>query len=132
MIATSPAIPPETNPSEGGLPVDPAGREPGERADRGSRVRDQERIRRDPVRCERAPRVEPEPAEPEQAGAEQGHGDVRRLERILSEADALADHECERERTEAGADVDDSAPREVERTHCISQPPPQTQWASTS
>ena len=66
---------------------------------------------------DRAAGVEAEPAEPEQAGAEQRERDVVREDRLPREVLARADHDRRDKRGHAGVDVDDRAAREVERAH---------------
>ena len=57
--------------------------------------------------------VEAEPAEPQQAGAEQHERQVVRLHRRLGPADALAEHERQREARGTGVDVDRGTTGEV-------------------
>ena len=63
---------------------------------------------------ERRARVEAEPADPQEAGADQGEDEVVRRHRLLAVAGALADHQAGDEAGDAGVDVDDGAAREVE------------------
>src|SRR6266480_3398515 len=62
--------------------------------------------------------VEPEPAEPQQPGAEHDHRDVVRLLAVPVHV-APADHQRDDERGHARADVDDRAAREVERAELV-------------
>src|SRR3546814_16887404 len=59
--------------------------------------------------------VEAEPAHPEQAGADQGHGQRVRRHDVLLIAATLSDDEAADERHDARVDVDDGAAREIER-----------------
>ena len=61
--------------------------------------------------------VEAEPAEPQEAGAEQDEGRVVRLVRALGEADALAEHERQGEGRGTGVDVHRGAAGEVDDAH---------------
>src|SRR6185295_19090045 len=91
--------------------------------ERGCRrgVRVHERKRREAVRRECRSRVEPEPAEPQQPGAEQNEGDVVRRDRdaaiVTPRPQEPGGHQCRY----AGADVHDRAAREVERA-ALQQP----------
>ena len=66
---------------------------------------------------QRAAGIEPEPAEPQQAGAEQRERHVVRQKRRLLVVAPLADDERRHERGDARVDVDDRAAGEVERPH---------------
>ena len=66
--------------------------------------------------------VEAEPAEPQQARAEEHERRVVRNVRALLEADALAEHERERQCRGAGVDVDSRATREVDRRRARRRP----------
>ena len=75
----------------------------------------------DAVGGERAAGVEAEPAEPEQAGAEQRERHVVRQQRRRPIVAPRADHHRRHQRGDAGVDVDDGAAGEVERAH-LGQP----------
>ena len=81
---------------------------------------------------EAAAAVEAEPAEPQQAGAEQHVDRVVRQQRLAPVVLARADDERRRQRREAGAHLDRHAAGEVERPALGSQPPPKAQCASTA
>ena len=99
-----------------GVPMaEPGGGHPGEPAHRGGGVGDHDRVRRQSIRAESAAAVEPEPAEPEETGAEHRIGQVVWLQRVTAEADALAEHARGDQRRHARGDVDDGAAGEVER-----------------
>ena len=66
------------------------------------------------VRGQRAAAVEPEPAEPEEAGAEQHEGHVVRQDGLAAVVLAGPEHERRHERGDAGVDVHDGAAGEVE------------------
>src|ERR1700712_377010 len=66
-----------------------------------------------PVGGARRTGVEPEPAEPQQTGAEQHPRHVVRTHRVLLEADALAEHDAERKCGRTGVDVDRRTTGEV-------------------
>ena len=70
---------------------------------------------------ERAAGIEPEPAEPEQAGAEQHERHVVRQQRRLLEVAPLADDDRRDQRRDAGIHVHHGAAGEVERAH-VGQP----------
>jgi hypothetical protein len=76
-------------------------------------MRGEEGRGREPVRPERAPCVESEPPEPEDARAEDHHRDVVRREVPPRVAPALPDEESRREGGRAGADVHHGAACEV-------------------
>ena len=67
------------------------------------------------VGLERRAGVEAEPADPQQRGADQGHGQRVRRHGFAAEADALADDEGAHQAGDAGIDVHDRAAGEVER-----------------
>ena len=64
--------------------------------------------------------IEAEPAEPQQARAEDGHRHVVRLHRLAVDG-AAADEQGDDQGRDAGADVDDGAAGEVERAE-LEQP----------
>ena len=100
----------------GGLAVlDLLDHEPGEQRGGGSGDRVDERERGGAVGGELRTGVEAEPAEPQQAGAEEHERRVVRDVHALLEAEALAEHERERERRGTGVDVDRGAAGEVDR-----------------
>ena len=83
------------------------------------------------VRGQLGARVEAEPPEPQQPGAEQHQREIVRPHRVVILASSLAEHDREREACGAPVDVDDRAAREVPRSPGRpSQPPPHTQWAT--
>ena len=88
--------------------------------------------------------VEPEPAEPQQARADERQHHAVGVHGVFGVAAAARQHQDGRQRGEAGGDVDDGAAREVERPH-LAEPADrlrlelgvgdwmaQTQWASGS
>ena len=100
----------------GGVAVaDPLDDHPGQAGRGGGEERVHERLDGLAVGRERRAGVEPEPAEPEDAGADhhQRHG-VRRVA-LLRPALALAEHQHRGQRGDAGVDVDRGAAGEVER-----------------
>ena len=99
----------------GGLAVlDLLDDEPGEQRGGGSGDRVDEGDRGDAVGGELGAGVEAEPAEPQQTGAEQHERRVVRNVRALLEADALAEHERERECGSTGVDVHRGSTGEVD------------------
>src|SRR3546814_11036889 len=80
-----------------------------------------EREARRTIGFERRTGVETEPATPQKAGADQGHGQRVRRHDVLLITGALADDEAADQRRDAGVDMDHGAAREIER------PPPEDQ-----
>ena len=85
-------------------------------------IRVHERERREPVRRECRAGIEAEPAKPEQAGAEQYQRDVVRRNGNTAVIAPWPEEPCGDERGHTGADMDDGAAREVQRT-TLQQPP---------
>ena len=116
VIATRPATAPDAAPKRGGVAAaDPLEQQPPEHRGRGGHVRVHERLRGDAVGAERGAGVEPEPAEPQDAGAEQRERQRVRRHRVLRPAAPPADHQHDAKRGDAGVDVHDGAAGEVER-----------------
>ena len=65
------------------------------------------------ARPERRPRVEAEPAEPQDAGADHDEGEVVGPHGLLAPAHAVADEDCQRESRDTGVDVDGGTTGEV-------------------
>ena len=85
MIATSPATAPEIAPSTLGLPVFiHSDDHPAERRRRGAEVRGDEGAGGQAAGAERAAGVESEPADPQQAGADEAEHQAVRLHGVLS------------------------------------------------
>ena len=123
VIATSPATTPEAAPSEVACPS----RSRSSAASRASRLqpaqqRGHEDDGRGVVGAERRAGVEAEPAEPQQAGAEHDQGQVVRPHRVAAEADPAAEHQRQRERRGAGADLDRRPAGEVDGADLVGQP----------
>ena len=91
---------------------------PRERGSCGCRVRHEEGVDGDSVRCETGACVEPEPAEPEQRGAD---NDVRHVAGLQAGVTALAEQQRCGHGGHGGVDVDNRAAREVERAK-VEQP----------
>ena len=89
--------------------------EPGRQRARGREQRVDEREHADVAGGEAAAAVEAEPAEPQQAGAEQHVDRVVGQQRLAAVVLARADDQRRRERGEARAHLDRDAAREVER-----------------
>src|SRR3989304_1627166 len=68
-----------------------------------------------PATAPAAAAATPNPAEPQQGGADNDHRDVVRLHRLAAEAVALAVEDRRGEGGNAGVDVNDGATGEVER-----------------
>ena len=78
-------------------------------------MRGDEGARRQASGSQRAPGVEPEPSDPEQAGPDEAQYDAVRRHRLPGVAEALAEVERADERRNAGRDVHHGPPREIER-----------------
>ena len=116
VIATRPGDRTRRRAQRRGVPAaDPLEREPAEHRGRGRQVRVDERLGGDAVRGERGPGVEAEPAEPQDAGADQRQRQRVRRHRVLRPAASPAEHEDRGQRGDAGVDVHDGAAGEVER-----------------
>ena len=128
-MATRPATAPAAAPTTLTLrPLRVGGADPGQGARGRGHGGDHERLRRQAVGAERGAGVEAEPAEPQEAGAQDGHGHVVRLDVMAS--DALAHDQRHHERRDARGDVDHGAAGEVERARVWKRmPPPHTMWA---
>ena len=114
VMATRPATAPEAAPTLVGRPsriLSTTSQAPNAAAggDLGVHERDTGQV----VRGQRGAGVEAEPAEPQQAGAEQHERHVVRAHRVLAEADPLAEHQTQRQRGGAGVDVHRGAAGEV-------------------
>src|SRR5205814_82044 len=68
--------------------------------------------------------VEAEPTKPEQAGAEHRHRQVVWVHFLITEAEAAAEDDGGDQRRETGADVNNRASREVERTNAAERAQP--------
>ncbi|KAF5032516.1 hypothetical protein DSECCO2_616470 [anaerobic digester metagenome] len=106
-----------------GAAIEPGDEEPGHRTGGGGDVGDQECVRRYAIGREGGPGVEPEPAEPEEPAAEQGHRDIVGLHRVLPEPDPLPDHEGEGEGREARVYLDHGAAGEVQEAKGLGPTP---------
>ena len=95
---------------------------PGARRRARRDVRGGERERRQRARRQRAAGVEAEPAKPQEAAAEDGHGQVMRDEALAPEAQTLADVDGADERAHARRPVHHRATREVEHAQ-LEEPP---------
>ena len=127
VIATRPATTPEAAPKVVGLPSRICSTdEPAQHAEAAGDQRVEEDRRGRAVGGQRRTGVEPEPAEPQQADAEQHEGQVVRAHRVVLEADARAEHQRQRQRRRAGDDLDDQAARVVaaHRAWTASRPAP--------
>ena len=94
--------------------VEIAREHPGDRCCGGRGIGDEERVGGDAVGAELGAGVEAEPAEPQEARAEDGHRDVVRLHPVAVD-DALADEQRDDQGGDTGRGVDDGATGEVER-----------------
>ena len=74
---------------------------------------------RQAVGRQRAPRVEPEPSDPQQSRAGDGHRQVMRWHRLAQVAAALADHQRGRECGDARRDMNYRAAGKIERAHLM-------------
>ena len=116
MTATRPATAPEQMPSSEGLPLTIHSASSQESAAAGGRDHGvDEGQRRDAVGFEVRSGVEAEPADPQQRGADHGHGQRVRSHQLLAVADALADDQRADQTGDAGIDVHHRAAGEVER-----------------
>ena len=115
-MATRPATAPEAAPSTVGLPrvIHSVNIQPSAAAAAPVLVATNA-LTAEAVGLERAAGVEAEPAEPQQARAHHGHGQVVRLHRLMPVALAPAEHDRAHQRRDARGDVHDGAAREVER-----------------
>ncbi len=101
--------------------MQPAHRHPGERAHPRSRVGHENGVHRQPVRSECRAAVEAEPAEPQDAGADDGQADVMRLKAIGLAFDPRTQHEGRDQGRHTGTDVDDRSTGKVHDAH-LGQP----------
>ena len=113
-MATRPATAPEMPPSAEGLPlrIHSAALQPRAAAAAAKWVATKARWRG--CRRQRRAGVEAEPADPEQAGADEAEHDRVRRHGLLRVAEALAEVERRDQRGDAGGDVHDGAAGEVE------------------
>ncbi len=88
--------------------------EPADHGGGGGEVGVDECLGGDAVGAERGAGIESEPAEPQDAGAEQSERQVVGRHRLAGPASALPEHEGKDERGHAGVDVDDGTTGEVE------------------
>ena len=84
-------------------------------------MRRDERARREAVRRERAARVEAEPADPQQARADEAQNEAVRRHRLLRVPGALPEIDRAHERRHARRDVDDRAAGEIERREAAAE-----------
>ena len=99
----------------GGPTPDPLDDDPAQQRGRGGALRVDERHRGDRIGGQLRTGVEPEPAEPQQAGAEGHHRHVVRPEAVLRPADPLTEYQCQRQRRGTRVDVHRGTAGEVQR-----------------
>ena len=118
VMVPSPATAPVTMPERTRFPIDPADCHPGKCPGSGSGIGDHNCIDCHAVCRKGTAAIEPEPAEPEEPGTEQGHGDIVRLHGILAVTCTFPDDEGNGKCSKPGTDVDDNSPGKINAADC--------------